>query len=245
MRGHLHEVATGLAALLTDGQVRGGSLGDLPARLLDVAGHSGETLAGATRAARERLRDLAIRAATALPGSGGESAAGQIAGISGAKAASICAAGAITAGCLAAGVVPGVGGLEVASPKQSPRPPASTRSGESPPVLHSLADGSPFSGSSASRQSSTRTSSEGRTERRTRAARSSSSAARSARPTISGRQTGTEFGAEAAGVGVPAPTFSSGSSGSSGTSSGEGAASRSGSDGSNSGESKSEPEFGL
>lgn len=242
MRGHLHEVASGLAALLADGKAHGHLVGDLPARLLEVAGHGGEALAGATRAARERLRELAIRVATTSPGPGGESAAGQIAGISGAKVASICAAGAITASCLAAGVVPGVGGLELAGQQRAPRHSEPTKSASSP-TQRLPAEASPTSGSSASQPNPKR--SAGRTGGTSRAAGSSSPEARSARPTISGQQTGTEFGAEAAGTGVPAPTFSSGSSGSSSTSSEGGSASGSGSTGSSGGESKSKPEFGL
>lgn len=245
MRGHLHEVAGGLAVHLADGQTGGHPFGDLPARLLEVAGHGGDALVGATRVARERLRDLAIRAVTTLPGSGGESAAGQIAGISGAKVASICAAGAISAGCLAAGVVPGVGGLELAGQQRAPRHSVPTKRVAPPPERSSPAEASPSSGSSATQRSPKRTSSTGRTGRNARAARSSSPETRSTSPTISGRQTGTEFGAEAAGVGVPAPTYSSGSSGSSAASSGERTASGSDGGGSGTSGSKSEPEFGL
>jgi DNA-directed RNA polymerase specialized sigma24 family protein len=236
MRGYLHEVASGFAALLTDGKARGHLVGDLPARLLEVAGHGGDALVGATRAARERLRDLAIRVATTLPGSGGESAAGQIAGISGAKAASICAAGAITVSCLAAGVVPGVGGLELAGKGRAPRQQEPARSEKPATAPRSSAEAPALSGSSAPSQSSTETSSTGQGKR---AARSSTSEARSTRPTISGQQTGTEFGVESAGTGVPAPVYSSGSSG---ASSGGGTASGTGSSGSGS---KSQPEFGL
>jgi RNA polymerase sigma factor (sigma-70 family) len=242
MRGHLHEVATGLAALLADGKAHGHLAGDLPARLLDIAGHGGEALAGATRAIRERLRELAIRVATASPGPGGEGAAGQIVGISGAKVASICAAGAISAGCLAAGVVPGVGGLELAGQQRAPRHLEPTKRVASPLEQRSPAEASPTSGSIASQQNPKRTSSTGRTGRSTRAARSSSPEVHSTHPTISGQQTGTEFGAEAAGTGVPAPALSSGSSG---TSSEGGSASGTGNTGSGGGGSKSGPEFGL
>jgi DNA-directed RNA polymerase specialized sigma24 family protein len=243
MRGHLHEVATGLAALLTDGKAHGHLVGDLPARLLEVAGHGGEALAGATRVIRERLREAAIRVATASPGPGGEGAAGQISGISGAKVASVCAAGAISAGCLAAGVVPGVGGLELAGQQRATRHSESVKRVASPPQQRLPAEASPSSDSSAApQQNPKRTSSTGGKGGSTRAAHPSSSEARSTRPTISGQQTGTEFGAEAAGTGVPAPTLSSGSSG---TSSGGGSASGSGSTGSSGSESNSKPEFGL
>jgi RNA polymerase sigma factor (sigma-70 family) len=245
MRGHLHEVAGGFAALIADRQADGHIVSDLPARLLDVAGQGGEALAGATRAARERLRELAIRAATATPGPGGEGAAGQIAGISGAKVASICAAGAISASCLAAGVVPGVGSLDLVGQKPTPRHSESTKRVAPPPERRSPVEASPVSGSSASQQTPKRASSTGRTTRSSRAARSSSPAAPSTRPTISGQQTGTEFGAEAAGTGVPAPTLSSGSSNSSDVSTGDGSASSSGSTGSGGSGSKSKPEFGL
>lgn len=241
MRGHLHGVAAGLA--FSAGQARDGTLVDHLARLLEVAGNGGEAALDATRAARERLREIAIRVATGLPGQGGEGAAGQIAGISGAKAASVCA-GAVAAGCLAAGVVPGVGGLEEAGSKQGTRPAGSTSSGQSLPVRHSPARAS-TAGSRSSRGDRAKTSSKRPTGQDKHSTPPPSASARSTHPTISGQQTGTEFGAEAAGTATPVPRFSDGSAGSSGASSGQGTASGSDSTGSSGGGSAGGSEFGL
>ncbi len=222
MRDRLHDVASGLPAVIAVEYAHGGFFAASAARLLDVVGQVGEALGGATRAARERLRDLAIRAATALPGSG-ESAAGQLAGISGAKALSVCAAGAIASGCLAAGVVPGVGGLQLVDQNRHAdvAKPAQTRASQ-PIMAAPLADPDP------SRMHVTQPSSTGKGGREVgqgkAAARPSPEARReaSARPSLSPRQVGTEFGGEAAGTGAIAPSTSTGSLGGEGTSSGGG-----------------------
>lgn len=233
MRGHLHGIAAGLA--LPAGHARDGAPGDHLVRLLDAAGNGGEGVLDATRAARERLRELAIRVATGMPGQGGEGAVGQVAGISGAKAASVCA-GAVAAGCLAASVVPGVGGLEGVGGEQGPHPAGSTRSAESSSARRLPAARASASGSRSPQKASTATSTKGRAGKATRSERPAPPNARSTRPTISGQQTGAELGAEADGAGIPVPTFSDGSAGSSDASSGEGTTSGSGRSGS---------EFGL
>ncbi|HEU4904591.1 MAG TPA: hypothetical protein VFT19_00535 [Solirubrobacterales bacterium] len=219
MRGRLGEIASTAALLAVAEGPAGGRAGDLPARLLDAAGGGAEALIGTTRALRERLRELAIRATGVLPGSGGDAVAGQVAGLSAAKVASVCVAGTLAAGCLAAGVVPGIGlepagsGVEErsAQPPQSPSLPQRSDASESPVS-------SPAPSATTHRpESRSRTGS-----RRARARRSTPRApdTDSAGPTVSGVQTGTEFGAEAAGAGTPAPNYSSGARESGGGSTG-------------------------
>jgi RNA polymerase sigma factor (sigma-70 family) len=251
LRGHLHELATGLAALLTLGHARGGLLGDVPARLLDAAGRGGEALAGATQAARERLRELVLRAALSSS-SGGESAAGQLTGIAGTKVASVCVTGAITASCLAAGVVPGVGGLGLAGSQQGHRGSSESTGRTEPAMSRSLSSqlktpAIAGAGASEPRSEKAAASDEGRSTHQDRKKRRYSPEAKadySSRPTISGRQVGTELGAEATGTARPVPSL--GASGEAGTSTGQGEVSPSrGSDGSRDGGLAAAAEFGL
>jgi len=164
--------------------------------------------------ARERLRELALRLAGGLPGSGGESAAGQVAGISGAKALTACATAATAAACLAAGVVPGVGGLGLSANHRAERPAAkpsgrTTQRVEPAPTAPSSVPES-GTGSPSRRESAA----EGRARARRESPRAAASeASRASRPTISGAQTGAEFGAEAEGAGTPVPSYSSPESG--------------------------------
>ena len=193
MRGGLHGLAVGLPALFGIG--------------------------------RERLRELALRLAGGLPGSGGESAAGQVVGISGAKALTACATAATAVACFAAGVVPGVGGLGLSANQRAGRPPAKSARGTprtaaqaapAPPVLSPV----PESGSRSSHRNEAPAERRARARRESARAASSSEPSRASRPTISGAQTGAEFGAEAEGTGTPAPSFSSPES--AGASQGEG-----------------------
>ncbi len=119
MRTHLHDVASGLAAALVAGGARRGHLADWMARALDAASERGQALAEATRHARERLRELGLRTPLGSPGSGGDTVAGQIAGLSVAKAVPICATGALAVGCLAAGIAPS---LDVSRTPEPHRP---------------------------------------------------------------------------------------------------------------------------
>jgi RNA polymerase sigma factor (sigma-70 family) len=213
MRTHLHDVASGLAAVIAVQYVRGDLLGGWMVRLADLAGRGADALGGVTRAGRERLRDLALRVATARPGSGGESAAGQLVGISGAKAVSVCAAGAITVGCLAAGVVPGIGALEPAEHhrhRNPPRPAASRAS--SPPAQAAPTSSSSLAGAQPAKTSTAGGESKGLAHHRTavRAAPEPRTEF-SPPPAGSGSKTGAEFGVEGAGTPVNPP--STGSSG--------------------------------
>ena len=243
MRGHLHDVASGLAAVIAAEYAHGG----WATRLLDVAAHGGDALAGSTRAARERLRDLVLRAATALPGSGGETAAGQLAGIPGAKVISLCA-GAIAAGCLATGVVPDIGAVELVEPsrhRDPPRPAASR-------VLSLPAATAPVSGPGVFETPLAKSSAAGEERKGTVQRKATVHISPKARtrpsnsPVISGSQTGTEFGGEAAGTGMPVNPVSPGSPGGEDASPGRGGESLSRSAGKASGgKSKSATEFGL
>lgn len=107
MRTHLHDVAAGLAAVLAIEFEQGGLAAHVLGAWDGALGHAHAAGAG-LRAARERLRELVLKVATALPGSGGEASAGQLAGISALKATSVCAAGALAVGCIAAGALQSV-----------------------------------------------------------------------------------------------------------------------------------------
>lgn len=248
MREHLHELAAGLAIFVA---AEGDTVTDQPGGLLDATGRWLQALSDATRGPRERLRELAIKASGLMPGSG-ESAVGQVAGLSAAKAASACA-GAVAAGCLAAAVVPGIGAIEIASPERADGLPRSIRMADplSPPSLPPPTPATSRAGakrSDAGDRSARRRAGQpfdGEPPRRAERSTPQTSAAPSGRPTISGQQTGTELGAEAAGAGVPAPPYST-ESGSSPPSTG-GSVGSSGDSPASSGEatSRSRPEFGL
>lgn len=110
MRGYLHDVASGLGIVGTSSAEvhgHGNLLAEAASRFLD-AGHA---LAESTRALRDRLREQAIRAATSIPGSGGDPAAGQVLGASSAKvvagACGVVGSGiAVGATCAVLGVSP-------------------------------------------------------------------------------------------------------------------------------------------
>jgi DNA-directed RNA polymerase specialized sigma24 family protein len=205
MRGHLHDVAAGVAVILAGGRAHQHALAGWVARLLEAGSRSGDGVRATTRAVRERVGDLMLRAATSLPGSGGEGAAGQLVGVSAAKVASVCAAGALAAGCLAAGVVTGIGAAELTSHPRHRAPPGSFTSpprsspSEAVAVPNATVPGQPSSttlgaGRGSSNEEHKKTKEHSPSEPHTEA---------SAKPTISSRQTGAEFGAEAEGTGIP------------------------------------------
>lgn len=109
MRGYLHDVASGLGIV---GAAEAHDHGNLLAAAASRALDAGQSLVDSTRALRERLREQAIRAATSLPGSGGDAAAGQALGVSSAKmvagaCASVVGSGiAVGATCAVLGVSP-------------------------------------------------------------------------------------------------------------------------------------------
>jgi RNA polymerase sigma factor (sigma-70 family) len=116
MRGYLFDLAGVLvAASSLPSSRRFGGLGDLPARLADVGSSGAQRLLEASRAARERIREVVVRIVGGVPGAGGDATVGQAVAATSVKVASACAAGVAAGACVAAGVVPGVGGLGLLS----------------------------------------------------------------------------------------------------------------------------------
>ena len=111
MRGHLLDVASGIAVVASvEVPHRFGVLDPL-LRLLESLSDRAGGVIEASRALRERARELALRIAGGVPGGGGDAAVGQALGATSVKVASVCAAGVAAGACLAAGVVPGIGGV--------------------------------------------------------------------------------------------------------------------------------------
>lgn len=143
MRGYLDDVASSLAAMITGtasvaGQTHSNWIADAAARLVGA----GEGLVSGTRSLRERLRDQALRAATSVPGSGGDAAAGQLIGASTMKVAAGCVAGAAatTAACVALSVSP----LAVVGVTQDgPSPKPAERKAVKHPVRRAVIDPNP------------------------------------------------------------------------------------------------------
>jgi RNA polymerase sigma factor (sigma-70 family) len=111
MRGYLLDVASGLAIAATSTtSYRFGVLA-WPARLFDAATSGANGAVEAGRVAGGRIRDFAVRVVGSLPGAGGDATVGQAIGATSVKVASACAAGVAAGACVAAGVVPGIGGI--------------------------------------------------------------------------------------------------------------------------------------
>jgi len=203
MQGYLHDIAGGLVLATSADRVGGNRIADSASWVVDSLSNGGHALADATRGVRERLRELAIRAATSS-GAGGETAVGQAIGASGAKVAAACAGTAIVA-CVATGVVP-IGPVipeprEVKSGKiQTPKP----------APRHLVAP-------HASAPQAQKTSTEGRRQEKT--GERESQAAQTAAPprheptrkkaTVDNQTTGEEFGADSTGAGTPLPNYGS------------------------------------
>jgi len=83
--------------------------------LADVAGAllAATTLAQPSQGLRERVREALFQLGARLPSHGGDVATGPLLSASALKVASTCAAGVAAGACLAAGIVPGVGGVGV------------------------------------------------------------------------------------------------------------------------------------
>ena len=230
MRGYLLDVASGLlAASSSAGSSRVDPLGSLAARLVELASNGAQALGEASRALRERIRDALFRAASGLPGSGGDATVGQALTASSVKVASACAAGIAAGACVAAGVIPGIGGIGLLNHHQESKAPARSTvhmvpASERPSLIDTL----PTPNSAAGKQTNSsprkrvtagaRHASEPSTPTSQAAAPASNSPS-SAR--VSGSQTGSEFGAESGQPAPPseAPAPSSSPSGSSGSSS--------------------------
>lgn len=111
MRGYLLDVASSLAAAATSAASYRVGILAWPARLLDAASSGANGAVEAGRAAGGRVRDFAVRVISGLPGAGGDVTVGQAIGATSVKVASACAAGVAAGACVAAGVVPGIGGI--------------------------------------------------------------------------------------------------------------------------------------
>jgi hypothetical protein len=216
MRGYLFDVASVLAAA-SSSQAAGrlGALGEIPARLADIGSGGIQGLGEITRAARERVRELAMRIVSGVPGTGGDATVGQALSATSVKVASACAAGVAAGACVAAGVVPGVGGVGLVSQadngsERHARPPARNAPlRERPSLIDTLPAPNPSIPSERNRS--------GRNSKKSASSASSSpSTSRSPAPvasspseaTESGSVTGSEFGAES-GQPVSPPSQSS------------------------------------
>jgi hypothetical protein len=131
-RGYLHDVAGGLAvAASAAGGTRLGTLLGLPTRIEDATTQRVQSVAEATRAARERIRDMVLRLATGTSGVGGDATAGQALAATSVKVASACAATVAVGACVAAGVVPGIAGFGSVTSHPHPGTEHSSRHAES------------------------------------------------------------------------------------------------------------------
>lgn len=254
MRDYLVDVAGGLliASSLAEPS-RSAALGNAATNLLQLGPHTVRVLGEMGRGARERVREAFLRVAVGLPGSGGDASAGQALSASSVKIASACT-GLAAGACLAAGVLPGVGGIGLLGQQiQAKEPPARSASHHAPPSGQpALIDMVPRPQTAAHASDKERNLS---TYKRSQEAARQATEPSSAQPAspvsnspsdarVSGRQTGTEVGAESGGQPLPVspepgPSNASGgsSSGSAAAQSGQGASSESG-DGSKS-------EFGM
>jgi RNA polymerase sigma factor (sigma-70 family) len=236
MRGYLHDVASSLAvaATLPSGG-RSGLVADGLARLVGAFSDRRHALLEATRAARERAREALLRLAGALPGSGGDVPLGQAVGVSGVKIASACATGAAAVTCLAAGVVPGVGGIGLLGHSDAQRRPTSVRKAVPAMIERSLIDPVPARSAASAAAAKVPTLPRRQIERGSGSAGYTAPSSPS-RATVSGWQTGTEFGFESGSAPAPSSATPAPSSSSTSSSGGGGATSHSGGGGS---------EFGL
>jgi RNA polymerase sigma factor (sigma-70 family) len=246
MRGYLLDVASGalLASSLGAGRPQ-----VVLAHLLDLAFLGAQALGEAGRAARERLREVLLRLVGALPGPGADASVSQALGASSWRIASACTA-ALTAGaCVAAGVVPGIGGVGLSGHHRHHAAPPARQAKVL--IAPQVAGPSEYTVPAQTTSGSEPASSGGSAKRATPAKREATSASRGGSSTAapaSGRQVGTEFGPESS---QPAPSSGASSppsSSSQGTSVSSATPAKSGGSGSGGGSkstSGSGLEFGL
>jgi RNA polymerase sigma factor (sigma-70 family) len=235
MRGYLIDVASG--ALLASSLAGAGSpalAGSVPARLLELASQGTRLLGGASRAARERLREGFAKTLGALPGSGTDAGAAQALGATSVRIASVCTAGIAAGACVAAGVVPGIGAIGSSGHRHArPSPPARRARAVSAPVAAGVGESAPSAisegGSGPAGASASARGGAAKTEAGAPSvSRAKPSGLREGSPAsarASGRQTGTEFGVESTQASTPnaPPPSSSPSQGASGGSLASGA----------------------
>jgi RNA polymerase sigma factor (sigma-70 family) len=218
MRGYLFDVASVLVATSSMASSRRlGAAADVPARLADLASSGTQGLVDASRILRERIREMLVRTVGGMPGSAGDATVGQALTATSVKVASVCAAGVAAGACVAAGVVPGVGGLGLLSqgdnrPNRPPERPAKTAPvAKRPSLIDTLpAAASPDPPTEESKPKSSRA---GREGSRATEVQSATPAARAAPPVASSPSeaeesdsvTGSEFGAESTQPVAPPP----------------------------------------
>jgi hypothetical protein len=227
MRGYLAEVAGPLLVIASSAESgRDSVLGDAVTRLPQLIPDAANALGEVGRGVRERVREGLFRLAVGLPTSGGEPAAGPALNAS-VKIASACA-GLAAGACIAAGVLPGVGGIGLAGQQgNAKRPPAEITPHLGSPATKSASSDIPgkYTDAPITRKgnstphkqalSASRRSAEPSTSSDPSAPSASNSASEAR---ISGRQTGAEFGVESTGRPstegpTPAPSQPSGDSG--------------------------------
>lgn len=186
---------------------RGGScrhrqlgLGDL-----QLGSDAARALGEASRGLRERIRDALTRIAVGAPSPGADATAAQAVSASSLKVASVCA-GVAASACLAAGAVPGIGGVgPLGQQSHAKEPPTKSTQHLVPPSARptTLIDSLPRFSSATPPKGEPSPSRFDRTPKaKHHAAEQSTSTTDPAPPKearVSGRQVGTEVGAESGG----------------------------------------------
>jgi RNA polymerase sigma factor (sigma-70 family) len=249
MRGHLIDVASGVMLASSLGAGHPGA-GALHVHLLELASQGAQALGEATRAAGERLREALLRLAGALPGPGTDAGVSQALGASSWRIASACTTAVAAGACVAAGVVPGIGGVGLSGHHARHRHaevPVKQAHAESAPAAGTSEYAAPARTTPGAEEAGSGTSKKHTAKVKREATSSSREEAATATP-ASGRQVGTEFGFES-GQSSPSSGTSEPSSGSSKGASVSGASEAkhgsSGSGGSSTGTSQASAEFGL
>ncbi len=241
MRDYLIDVASGTMLASSLGAGRAGA--GVPAHLLELAAQGAQALGEASRVARERLREALLRLVGSLPGSGADASVSQALGASSLRIASACTAGLAAGACVAAGVVPGIGGVDLsAQHHRHTAPPA--RQASAPQAADAAEYTAPPQATSSPEQASSGTPAK-RTATAKRETTSASRKGSSTAPRATGQQVATEFGPESS---QPAPSSAISSPSSQGTSVSSATAAKgggSGSGGASKGTSNSGSEFGL
>ncbi len=213
MRGYLLDVA-GLLVVSSPAQGHTTAPGEEAGRALQLGSHAAQVVIEASRGARERVREALLRVIGELTGPGGGTSAVQMLGVSSTKIASACA-GVVAGVCIAAGAVPGVGGIGLPGHQSHAKEQSARRVSHliAPSGRSALIDilPKPHAVSTSDRGKEPNPSTSERT-RRTTAQATEPSTAQPATPVsnspvdarVSGRQTGTEVGAESGGQPLPA-----------------------------------------
>jgi RNA polymerase sigma factor (sigma-70 family) len=231
LRGHLFDLASGLAVIATVVEAGG--------RSLDFLGSGWDVVSGGVRFVRDRVRELVVRLFTSTPGaSGGDATVGQALFGSPLRALGTCVGGAVAGGaCVAALGGPGVGVLLPHAHHHHSRPPAKVSrpfvpTPQSTELIDRLPTATPDSSSTATPRKAARkasvssaTHTEFSTASPTRESESGSLSNSASSAKISPVETGNEFGPGSEQPPTEAPSSSSPApSGSGSTSSGSSAA---------------------